>query len=163
MKQILDLRPVYHRREDRIRAHVLLCWLALLLIRVAETSTGQTWNRLRTELQRLHSVTYRGPAGTARQPTDLTKPQHDVSTGVSARQPAFPTLDSTTSCGTPVGAIRVFSAALRPSLTMACRPADGAAVPLRHGTVVGSPELVRKQRRDDERTEAHRLPQMGDH
>ena len=50
MKQILDLRPVYHRREDRVRAHVLLCWLALLLIRVAETSTGQTWNRLRGEL-----------------------------------------------------------------------------------------------------------------
>jgi hypothetical protein len=25
MKQILDLRPVYHRLEDRIRAHVLLC------------------------------------------------------------------------------------------------------------------------------------------
>ena len=38
MKQVLDLRPVYHRREDRIRAHVLLCWLALLLIRVAETT-----------------------------------------------------------------------------------------------------------------------------
>ena len=43
MKQVLDLRPVYHRREDRIRAHVLLCWLALLLIRVAETTTGETW------------------------------------------------------------------------------------------------------------------------
>ena len=39
MKQILDLRPVYHRLEDRIRAHVLLCWLALLLIRVVETRT----------------------------------------------------------------------------------------------------------------------------
>ena len=25
------LRPVYHHREDRIRAHVQLCWLALLL------------------------------------------------------------------------------------------------------------------------------------
>jgi transposase len=25
MKTTLDLRPVYHRREDRIRAHVLLC------------------------------------------------------------------------------------------------------------------------------------------
>jgi len=25
MKTILDLRPVYHRLEDRIRAHVLLC------------------------------------------------------------------------------------------------------------------------------------------
>src|SRR4051794_11368195 len=33
MKQILDLRPVYHRLEQRIRAHVVLCWLALLLIR----------------------------------------------------------------------------------------------------------------------------------
>jgi hypothetical protein len=33
---MLDLRPVYHRLEPRIRAHVLLSWLALLLIRVAE-------------------------------------------------------------------------------------------------------------------------------
>jgi hypothetical protein len=38
MKQIIDLRPVYHRLEERIRAHVILCWLALLLIRIIETS-----------------------------------------------------------------------------------------------------------------------------
>jgi hypothetical protein len=25
MKQIFDLRPVYHRRGERIRAHVVLC------------------------------------------------------------------------------------------------------------------------------------------
>jgi len=31
MKTTLDLRPVRHRKEDRIRAHVILCWLALLL------------------------------------------------------------------------------------------------------------------------------------
>ena len=43
MKQVIDLRPVYHRREERIRAHVILCWLALLLIRVAENETGQPW------------------------------------------------------------------------------------------------------------------------
>lgn len=80
MKQILDLRPVYHRREDRIRAHVLLCWLALLLIRVAETAAGDpwTWQRIRAELQRLHAVTYSGPAGTFRQTTELSKPQRDV-------------------------------------------------------------------------------------
>ena len=35
-KTSLGLRPVNHHREDRIRAHVQLCWLALLLIRVAE-------------------------------------------------------------------------------------------------------------------------------
>ncbi|MDQ3708809.1 MAG: hypothetical protein M3387_05815 [Actinomycetota bacterium] len=34
---------MFHRLEHRIRAHVLLCWLALLLIRVAERTTGQTW------------------------------------------------------------------------------------------------------------------------
>jgi len=80
MKQVLDLRPVYHRREDRIRAHVLLCWLALLLIRAAETTAGDpwTWNRIRAELQRLHAVTYTGPAGTFRQATELTKPQRDI-------------------------------------------------------------------------------------
>src|SRR3954465_12981890 len=57
MKGALGLRPVFHHREDRIRAHVQLCWLALLLIRVTETSTGQTWHRLRHELDRLHLVT----------------------------------------------------------------------------------------------------------
>jgi transposase len=36
MKGALGLRPVFHYREDRIRGHVQLCWLALLLIRVAE-------------------------------------------------------------------------------------------------------------------------------
>ena len=41
-KGSLGLRPVYHHREDRIRAHIQLCWLALLLIRVAETRTGDT-------------------------------------------------------------------------------------------------------------------------
>ncbi|MGH2929904.1 MAG: IS1634 family transposase, partial [Solirubrobacteraceae bacterium] len=28
LKSTIDLRPVYHRREDRIEAHVQLCWLA---------------------------------------------------------------------------------------------------------------------------------------
>src|SRR6185295_19911369 len=58
MKQIIDLRPIYHRLEDRIRAHVLLCWLALVLIRITETTTGQTWNQIRRDLDRLHAVTF---------------------------------------------------------------------------------------------------------
>ena len=40
LKQVIDLRPVYHRKEERIRAHVILCWLALLLARVAENAIG---------------------------------------------------------------------------------------------------------------------------
>jgi hypothetical protein len=78
MKQILDLRPVYHRLEDRIRAHVVLCWLALLLIRVIETSTGDTWQQVRRHLDRLHAGTFTGPTGRFRQCTELSKPQRDL-------------------------------------------------------------------------------------
>ncbi len=78
MKQILDLRPVYHRLEERIRAHVMLCWLALLLIRVIETTTSQTWHNVRRDLDRLHAGTFTGPTGTFRQRTDLSKPQQDL-------------------------------------------------------------------------------------
>jgi hypothetical protein len=42
MKQVLDLRPVYHRLDERIRAHVLRCWLALLGV---STPFGPTWSR----------------------------------------------------------------------------------------------------------------------
>jgi hypothetical protein len=78
MKQILDLRPVHHRLEDRIRAHVILCWLALLLIRIVETTTGDTWANVRRELQRLHVGTFTGPVGTYRQTTNPTPEQTRV-------------------------------------------------------------------------------------
>lgn len=32
LKFTLELRSMYHQLEDRIRVHVLRCWLALLLI-----------------------------------------------------------------------------------------------------------------------------------
>ena len=57
MKGALGLRPVFHHREDRIRAHVQLCWLALLLLRVVENATGDTWRNVRQELDRMHLVT----------------------------------------------------------------------------------------------------------
>lgn len=34
LKTTLDLRPVYHRKDERIQAHVFLCFLALLLCRL---------------------------------------------------------------------------------------------------------------------------------
>jgi len=57
MKGALGLRPVFHYREDRIRAHVQLCWLALLLLRVVENATDDTWCNVRNELDRMHLVT----------------------------------------------------------------------------------------------------------
>ena len=78
MKSTLELRPVFHRLEPRIRAHVLLCWLALLLIRVAERRTGLTWRRIAIELGRLHSVTLTGSAGSVVHVTPLTTAQAGI-------------------------------------------------------------------------------------
>jgi hypothetical protein len=75
MKTTLELRPVYHRR---VRTHVILCWLALLLVRIVETTTGDTWNRIREDLQELHVSTFEGPAGTFRQRTELSTAQRDI-------------------------------------------------------------------------------------
>ncbi len=55
-----------------------MCWLALLLVRVAETTTGQTWPTLRRDLDRLHVGTFTGPAGTFRQRTELTTAQQAI-------------------------------------------------------------------------------------
>src|SRR6266508_1327875 len=75
LKSQLLLRPVFHRLEHRIRAHVLLCWLALLLTRVAERACGQGWRRINRETGRLQQVTLTGEAGTIVQTTPL-RPTH---------------------------------------------------------------------------------------
>jgi DDE family transposase len=85
LKTTLELRPVFHRLERRIRAHVLLCWLALLLVRVAERQTSNTWRQINTELGRLHLVTLAGPAGRLEQTTTLTPSQRELfaATGIA--------------------------------------------------------------------------------
>jgi hypothetical protein len=87
MKQVIDLRPVYHRKEQRIRAHVTLCWLALLLTRIAETTTAQTWPTIRAELDRLHVGTFTGPAGQFRQRTEITSAQHRLLAALDLPEP----------------------------------------------------------------------------
>jgi hypothetical protein len=87
MKGALALRPVFHHREDRIRGHVQLCWLALLLIRVAENSTGQTWHRLHQELDRLHLVTLATGSGTVAQRSALTPGQKGILTALDLPEP----------------------------------------------------------------------------
>ena len=87
LKGILELRPVYHRLEQRIRAHVTLCWLALLLVRVIERQTAQTWRQLSRELNRLHLVTLEGTAGTVTQTTSLTDAQRAIYTACSVDPP----------------------------------------------------------------------------
>jgi hypothetical protein len=87
LKSTLELRPVFHRLEPRIRAHVLLCWLALLLIRVAERRTGMTWRRINTDMSRLHEVVLAGPAGRFAQTTTPTDAQRHILAAVDVAPP----------------------------------------------------------------------------
>jgi DDE family transposase len=87
LKSTLLLRPVFHRLERRIRAHVLLCWLALLLTRIAERTTGQTWQRIERETSRLAQVTLAGEAGTVAQTTPLKPTQRAIYQALSLQPP----------------------------------------------------------------------------
>ncbi len=87
LKGTLELRPVFHRLERRIRAHILICWLALLLIRVAERSSGQTWRTITHELGRLHLVTLEGASGQVRQTTPPSTEQREILAALEVAPP----------------------------------------------------------------------------
>lgn len=88
MKGHLGLRPVFHHREDRIRGHVQLCALALLLIRVIENTAGDSWRNIRHELDRMHLVTLASTQGQIAQRTTLTDGQQATLAALGLPQPA---------------------------------------------------------------------------
>lgn len=86
-KHVLDVRPVYHRKEDRIRSHVLLCWLGLLLVRVAELEAKDTWRNIRNEMGKLHVGSFVGPAGKVTQRTELTVRHKEILKALKVKEP----------------------------------------------------------------------------
>ena len=88
LKSTLSLRPVYHTKDDRIRSHVLLCWLALLLVRITELETGLTWPRVRAELERLHLGEFLHKDGRVLQYTELTQNQRNLFKKLNIKPPA---------------------------------------------------------------------------
>lgn len=88
LKGALGLRPVFHHREDRIRGHVQLCWLALLLIRVIENATGDTWRNTRHELDRMHLVTLATPDGQVAQRSATTPGHKAILAALELPEPA---------------------------------------------------------------------------
>ena len=53
LKSGLRLRPVHHWAPHRIRAHVAITVLALLLERMAEKACGDSWRNIRNRLKRI--------------------------------------------------------------------------------------------------------------
>lgn len=88
LKGTLRIRPLFHRLEGRIRAHILICWLALLLCRIAERECSQSWRKIRAELERIKLVRLEGPAGSVEQTTPLTASQSQILADLDVRPPA---------------------------------------------------------------------------
>lgn len=87
MKSALGLRPVFHNREDRIRAHVQLCWLALLLVQVVENTTGDTWPDIRNQLDRRHLVTLATAEGQVAQRSQLSADHKRILAALEVSEP----------------------------------------------------------------------------
>ncbi len=90
LKGVLRLRPVSHSKDERIRAHILICFLALVIIRVAETRTSETWRTIRAELGTIRQGLFSGQDGQFTQTTELTRTQRELHT--RPRRPRAPTL-----------------------------------------------------------------------
>jgi len=87
IKSELELQPVHHRKAERIKAHVLLCWLALLMIRIAENETGMTWFNIRKLLKQIHMVELKFDDGVVHQSTELNADQARVFKACSLKVP----------------------------------------------------------------------------
>ena len=87
LKGTLLMRPVYHRKEDRIRAHVLICFLALVIVRVCELRAEDTWRTIGDELGRIKQGRFRSPDGEFTQRTELTDHQRHLLKTLGVPQP----------------------------------------------------------------------------
>jgi transposase len=87
LKSTLNLRPIYHIKDDRIRSHVMLCWLALLLVRIAEVESGLTWTRIRQKMQQLNLIELFDKDGRILQHTELTSDQRNILNRLNIKPP----------------------------------------------------------------------------
>ena len=71
LKSGVRMRPVFHYRPWRIQAHVTISVLALLLERIVEIRTGDTWRNVRAQLERVKVVEYDRGGARVQQTTEL--------------------------------------------------------------------------------------------
>jgi transposase len=87
LKTSLDLRPNYHSKDQRIRCHIFLCFLALVLARIVENKTQKSWPSVRRELKRLYLGELVVENKRIRQLTELTSEQKDILAKLNIKEP----------------------------------------------------------------------------
>ena len=55
-KSDLKARPIFHRTQEAIRAHMLVCFMALMMGKYLEIKTGRSLRQIREELWQVHEI-----------------------------------------------------------------------------------------------------------
>lgn len=84
-KHPIALRPMYHRASERIRAHALVCMLAVICLRHVERKTGQTWEAVRPVLETIDAVKMQLGSDTWWQRTQLSPSATEILTKLGLR------------------------------------------------------------------------------
>ncbi len=53
LKNLIKLRPIYHHTDKRVKGHIFICILALLIRRLMEKKTGQTFREIMDKLEQI--------------------------------------------------------------------------------------------------------------
>jgi transposase len=87
LKSGINLRPLYHRRSDRIKAHVSLCVLSYFVQRYAELKVGKSWDVVRRHMNRIAATKILLKNGTMVKRTQLTNYQKVVLNQLDTGEP----------------------------------------------------------------------------
>jgi transposase len=88
LKTTLELRPNYHSKDDRIRCHIFLCFLALVMARIVEYKTGKSWPFVREEMSRLQLGEFLIDHKLVSQVTELTPVQKEIFASLGIKEPS---------------------------------------------------------------------------
>ncbi len=87
LKTTLEIRPNYHSKDERIRCHVFLCFIALVLVRIVENKTGSSWPKVRNEMNRLHHGEFKIDGKIVQQLTEPTQEQKKILNSLNIKEP----------------------------------------------------------------------------
>ncbi|KXA96410.1 hypothetical protein AKJ38_03345 [candidate division MSBL1 archaeon SCGC-AAA259I14] len=78
IKNSLDIRPIYHYKPDRVKAHIFLCILGLLIHKIIEKLTDQTAEKTLKQLKRIHLTKLKTPETSRKKLTQLNPQQKEI-------------------------------------------------------------------------------------
>ncbi len=55
-KSDMQARPIFHRTEDAIRAHMLFCFMALMMGKYLEIKMHRSLRKIQEEIWRVHEI-----------------------------------------------------------------------------------------------------------